>query len=181
MAMQGLSDAKSRREFVRRNHTCVVGYARRTGPPSMSIVHYVMDGDDIVFLTMAERQKAKAVRRDGQLSVCVLAGHPGGLAWPPEYLVVDGKATIDSDLDHVVAQALRVAPIMTGKDLPPQAIPIVREMMKRESRVVIRVTPESTFHSPAVHPENEAQVIAAGASGQPVHGLGARLPWRESE
>ena len=74
-----MNDAKSRRDFVRRNHTCVVSYARKTAPPSMSIVHYAVDGDDIVFLTMAERQKAKAVQRLGQLSVCILAGEPGGL------------------------------------------------------------------------------------------------------
>lgn len=181
MAIHELSNVESRREFVRRNHTCVIGYARSTGLASMSIVHYVMDGDDIVFLTMAARQKAKAVRRLGRLSVCVLAGHPGGLAWPPEYLVVDGKATLDSDLDRVVQQALRIAPIMTGKELPAQAIPIVREMMKRENRVIIRVAPESTFHSPAVHPENEAQVIEAGKSGKAVHGLGSRLPWNGPE
>jgi hypothetical protein len=53
--------------------------------------------------------------------------------------------------------------------------------MKRENRVIVRVAPESTFHSPAVHPENEAQVIEAGSSGKAVHGLGARLRWREPE
>ena len=177
MEIKDLSTAESRRDFVRRNHTCVVAYARRSGPPSMSIVHYAMDGDDIVFLTMSDRQKAKAVRRDGQLSVCVLAGVPRGLAWPPEYVVVDGRAAIDADLERVVAQALRIAPIMTGSPLPEQAVPVVRAMMRKEKRVVVRVTPESTFHSPAVHPDDGAQVVEAGREGRPLHGLGARLPW----
>ena len=42
---------------------------------------------------MAERQKAKAVQRLGQMSACILAGEQGGLSWPPEYLVVEGVCT----------------------------------------------------------------------------------------
>lgn len=173
-----MNDAESRREFVRSNHTCVVPYARKTSPPSMSIVHYAMDGDDIVFLTMSERQKAKAVRRLGQLSACILAGESGGLSWPPEYLVVDGKATISTDMDDVVEQASKIVPIMTGKPLPTEAFPAVRQLLEREKRVVVRITPESTFHSPAVHPDDNEEVVQAGESDEAVHGLGARLPWR---
>lgn len=52
-----------------------------------------MDDDKIVFLTMADREKTKAVKRNDQLSICVL-GPERGLSWPPEYLVVDGTAEI---------------------------------------------------------------------------------------
>ncbi len=180
-APKNMSDATCRREFVRRNHTCVVSYARKTAPPSMSIVHYAMDGDDIVFLTMSERQKAKAVRRLGQLSLCVLDGEQGGLSWPPEYLVVDGKATISEDMDYVLEQALKIVPVMTGNELTKEAIPVVRQVLERERRVVVRVTPESTFHSPAVHPDDEEEVMEAGKSDKPLHGLGARLPWKDPE
>ena len=94
MADNELATIAERREFVENNHTCVVGYTRKAAPPSMSVVHYVMDGDSIVFLTMTERQKAKAVRREGELSLCILAATEDALAWPPEYLVVDGDAEI---------------------------------------------------------------------------------------
>ena len=175
MAMP-MNDAKSRRDFVRHNHTCVVSYERKTAPPSMSIIHYAMDGDDIVFLTMAERQKAKAVRRLGQMSACILAGEPGGLSWPPEYLVVDGKARVSTDMDDVMGVAAKIIPIMTGKPLPEAAFPGVRQVMEQEKRVVIRITPESTFHSPSVHDVEDADPD----SDQPLHGLGARIPWREA-
>jgi PPOX class probable F420-dependent enzyme len=175
MAKQ-MNDARSRRDFVRGNHTCVVSYTRKTAPPSMSIVHYAMDGDDIVFLTMAERQKAKAVQRLGQLSACILAGEPGGLSWPPEYLVVDGKAELSSDMDEVMDVAARIIPIMTGKPLPEEAHPGVRLVLQREKRVVIRIRPESTFHSPSVHDVEDVEPD----SDQPLHGLGARIPWREA-
>ena len=173
-----MTDTKSRRDFVRRNHTCVVSYARKTAPPSMSIVHYGMDGDDIVFLTMAERQKAKAVLRDGQLSACILAGESKGLSWPPEYLVVDCKARVVTDMDEVMQVAAKIIPIMSGQPLPEEALPVVRQHMEKEKRVVIRITPESTFHSPAVHPKDDGEFEGAD-DDKTLHGLGARLPWRE--
>jgi nitroimidazol reductase NimA-like FMN-containing flavoprotein (pyridoxamine 5'-phosphate oxidase superfamily) len=172
MADNDLVTIAQRRDFVCDNHTCVVSYARKVSPPSMSIVHYVMDDDKIVFLTMADRQKTKAVKRNEQLSICVLAGPQGGLSWPPEYLVVDGTAEIISDMDYVVARAMEVGPIMTGQPVPQEAKPMVREMMVRENRVAICVAPQSSFHSPSVHPEED------GVEDM-VHGLGARLPWAE--
>jgi len=153
----------------------VVGYTRSSAPPSMSIVHYVMDGDQIVFLTMAERQKAKAVKRHGELSICVLDGPQGGLSWPPEYIVVDGDAEIETDMEYVVGTAMRVGEIMTGNPIPEDAEPFVRDMMVRENRVAIKVSPTSTFHSPPVHPEGDD----AEAAEKMVHGLGARLPWAD--
>ena len=175
MADNELATIEQRREFVDNNHTCVVGYTRKAAPPSMSIVHYVMDGDNIVFLTMTDRQKAKAVARNGELSLCVLAATDNALAWPPEYLVIDGKAEIITDMDYIVRVAMGVGEIMRGEPVPEAAEPMVREMMVREKRVAISVSPTSTFHSPSVHPESDD----AEATAKMVHGLGARLPWSE--
>lgn len=178
MADNELATSAQRRAFVFDNHTCVVGYGRRTAGPSMSIVHYVMDGDRIVFLTMSARQKAKAVKRGVPLSVCVLAGHglagqERGLAWPPEYLIVDGTSELVTDMDYIVERAFGIGEIMRGEPVPAAARPAVREMMTREKRVAVRFTPESTFHSPSVHPESDGK----GGTKEMVHGLGARLPW----
>ena len=175
MADNELATIAQRRDFVDNNHTCVVGYARQSAPPSMSIVHYVMDGDKVVFLTMTERQKAKAVKRNGELSLCVLAATEDALAWPPEYLVLDGAAEIVTDIDYIVKIAMGVGGIMRGEPVPEAAAPMVRDMMIRENRVAIRVSPRSTFHSPSVHPEDDS----AEATEKMVHGLGARLPWAQ--
>ncbi|MEM7016538.1 MAG: pyridoxamine 5'-phosphate oxidase family protein [Pseudomonadota bacterium] len=175
MADNELATIAQRRDFVENNHTCVVGYTRKAAPPSMSIVHYVMDGDKIVFLTMAARQKAKAVKRNGEVSVCVLAATEDALAWPPEYLVIDGDADIVTDMDYVVKIAMEVGGIMRGEPVPEAAEPMVREMMVREDRVAICVSPRSTFHSPSVHPDKDDP----DAEAKMVHGLGARLPWAE--
>ena len=47
-----------RRAFVAKHRTCIFGFQRKQGPPSMSVVYYVLEGDDILISTMAERAKA---------------------------------------------------------------------------------------------------------------------------
>jgi len=49
----------------------------------MTIVYYLMDGNDILVSTMAGRGKAKAIARNGRVSLCVLDEK-----WPPTYLLV---------------------------------------------------------------------------------------------
>jgi hypothetical protein len=49
-----------RRAFVAEHRTAVFGYPRRDDGPSMSVVYYVMDGDDrILVSTMRDRGKAR--------------------------------------------------------------------------------------------------------------------------
>ena len=48
--------------------------------------------------------------------------------------------------------------------------------MEQEKRVVIRITPVSSFHSPSVHHVEDADPDA----DELLDGLGARLPWREA-
>lgn len=105
----------------------------------------------------------------------MLDGPQGGLSWPPEYLVIDGDAELNTDMRYIVDRAMEVGAVMTGKPVPEAARPMVQAMMEKEGRVAVCVTPTSTFHSPSVHPDaNDAR-----AAEKIQHGLGARLPWSE--
>jgi PPOX class probable F420-dependent enzyme len=159
-------NVEERRRFVEEHRTCVFGYDRKSGPPSMSIVYYVMDGDDMLVSTMADRAKAKAVHRSGEVSLCVLDEN-----WPVTYLVVYGKATIETDPERVVDLMLKVGELMSGETLPEKARPAVKAMAEREKRVVIRVKPQATFETAPKH-------LHAGDDGSKLdHGLGNTLPW----
>src|ERR1700760_3616299 len=57
-------DREERRQFVRDHRTCIFGYNRKNDGPAMNVVYYLMDGDDLLVSTMADRAKAKAVQRD---------------------------------------------------------------------------------------------------------------------
>jgi Pyridoxamine 5'-phosphate oxidase len=53
---------------MRTARRCSVITAKSDGP-SLSVVYYVMDGDDLLMSTMWERGKAKAVRRNPKVSL----------------------------------------------------------------------------------------------------------------
>lgn len=155
-----------RRNFVQRHKTCVFGFERQAGPPSMSIVYYTMDGDDLLISTMAGRAKTKAVERLGEVSICVLDEQ-----WPVTYLVVYGKARVERDLHLTGTVMMKIGEIMSGNPIPETARPVVEAMATKEDRVVVRVSPEFTFYSPPVH-------LNAGDDGSKLeHSYGQRLPW----
>jgi hypothetical protein len=56
---------EERREFVYQHRTCVFGYPRRHDGPAMTVVYYLVDGEDLLISTMAARGKAHAVRHPG--------------------------------------------------------------------------------------------------------------------
>jgi nitroimidazol reductase NimA-like FMN-containing flavoprotein (pyridoxamine 5'-phosphate oxidase superfamily) len=84
-------NAAERRGFVRTHGTAIFGYARKNDGPSMTVVYYVMDGDDILISTTATRSKARAVARNSKASLCVLDE-----SWPFAYLTVYCNAIVDA-------------------------------------------------------------------------------------
>jgi PPOX class probable F420-dependent enzyme len=136
-------DREERRQFVRDHRTCVFGYARKEHGPAMTIVYYVMDGDDLLISTMIAREKAKAVERDARVSICVLDEK-----WPPTYLQVYGTAMLERDEKKGADMLVKVVELMAGQPVPPERRGQVVAMAKEEGRVVIRVTPYATFATP---------------------------------
>lgn len=157
---------EARRAFVREHRTAIFGYNRKSHGPAMTIVYYAMDGDDILVSTMADREKAKAVARSGKVSLCILDEQ-----WPPTYLQVYCDAVVDRDEDNVVELMMRIAGVMAGKPMPENVRPMVREGARREGRVVLRLTPYATFHTPPRH-VNEASDIEGLT-----HETSASVPW----
>ncbi len=157
-----------RREFVENHRTCVFAFQRKQGPPSMSVVYYVMDSDDLLISTMAERAKAKAIARTREASVCVLDEK-----WPLTYLQVYGPAAVEENFKTTVDLMMKVAKIMSGQPLPEAARPLVEAKAREERRVVIRLKPQWTVYSPPVH------LYAGDDDSKMQHGLAERMAWRE--
>jgi PPOX class probable F420-dependent enzyme len=156
-----------RRAFVRSHRTCVFGYARRADGPAMSVVYYVVTGDDdLLISTMAERAKAHAVGRDPKVSLCVLDEH-----WPFAFLQVYADAVIDRDPDLIVDVMMAVGWRMSGEQLPDDARPVVEAMAQQEGRVVLRCRPYATFATPPrhLHSNDQDERITHWTSGS--------VPW----
>jgi PPOX class probable F420-dependent enzyme len=138
---------EERRQFVRDHRTAIFGYNRREHGPAMTVVYYLMESDDeLLVTTMAERAKAKSVRRDGRVSLCVLDEN-----WPLTYLQVYGTATIDDDYDTAVDVLRRVLDLMAGETMPESTRSDVERMVRDEQRVVVRIKPYATFETPPRH------------------------------
>jgi PPOX class probable F420-dependent enzyme len=139
-------DQEQRRQFVRDHRTCIFGYARQNHGPAMTVVYYVMDGDDLLISTMAARGKPRAVERDGRVSLCVLDE-----SWPVTYLQVYGQAAVERDRELAVDVLTRVIALMADQPVPAGRRPQIEQMVDDEQRVVIRVTPYATFETPPRH------------------------------
>jgi len=157
-------NGEERRDFVRNHRTAVFGFARAADGPSMSCVYYVMDGEDILVSTMAGRAKARAVRRNPKVSLCVLDEN-----WPPTYLLVYGEARIEEAGGEDLL--IRICELMAEQPMPDAERSKLIDLAREERRVVVRIKPYSTFESPPRHVYNPDDV--AGLT----HDYGASLPW----
>jgi PPOX class probable F420-dependent enzyme len=159
-----------RRDFVAGHRTAIFGYGRRKDGPAMTVVYYVFDGDEILVSTMAARAKAKAVDRNQKVSLCVLDEQ-----WPPTYVQVSCDAKLETDPEANVDLAMRIAGLMAGKPMPEDVRPLIAEGVRREDRVVLRLTPYATFHTPSRHVNNSDDINEDNKNL--VHTLGTSLPW----
>jgi PPOX class probable F420-dependent enzyme len=159
-------DRAERREFVRKHRTCIFGYNRKNDGPAMTVVYYVLDGDDLLISTMSARAKALAVKRNPKISLCVLDEQ-----WPLTYLQVYGDATLEEDFELAVDVMRRVIDLMAGEEMPAAKLPEIRRMCQREGRVVIRVKPYATFATPPRH------VYKAEDIDGLTHFTSTSLPW----
>ena len=119
------------REFLEQHRLVIVGLPGK-GAPSLTPVYYALDGDDIVISTTAARYKAKAVRRNPDVALCVL-----GEQQPFPYMTVYGHGTIEEQ--GAVDVMMKVGERMTGNPIPEAARPAVEQRAKDEGRVVLRV------------------------------------------
>ncbi len=156
-----------RRRFVETHRTCVFGYGRRSDGPAMSVVYYVpAENGDLFVATMGERAKAKAVGRNGKVSLCVLDE-----TWPFAYLQVFCDAVIDPDGETLVDVMMAVAARMSGEVLGPELRPMVKALGDEEGRVLIRCRPYATFVTPPRHLHRNDQ------DERLTHWVSASMPW----
>ncbi|MGB2695021.1 MAG: PPOX class F420-dependent oxidoreductase [Dehalococcoidia bacterium] len=129
-----MSISAQQREFLEKKRLAIVGLDRKAGPPHLTPVYYALDGDDIVISTTAARFKAKAVRGNPEVSLCVLGEEP-----PFPYLLIYGNGAIEES--GAVDVMMTIGERMMGNPLPDSARPAIEERAKKEGRVVLRVTP----------------------------------------
>ena len=133
----------------------------------MSVVYYIpAENGDLLVATMADRAKAKAVARNGKVSLCVLDE-----TWPFAYLQVYCDAAIDPDDETLVDVMMAVAGRMSGEALGAELRPMVKAMGEEEGRVLVRCRPYATFVTPPRHLHRNDQ------EERLTHWVSASMPW----
>jgi PPOX class probable F420-dependent enzyme len=106
-------DADEIRAFLTAGtRTGKLAVTRLDGSPMVVPVWFAVDADDtLLFTTWRDTIKAKALRRDGRVSLCVDEEHP-----PYAFVRVDGVATLSDDPDLLAMWATRIGARYMGAE-----------------------------------------------------------------
>lgn len=116
--------------------TAKVATTRRDGRPHVVPVWFVLDGQELVFATPSDSIKARTLRRNPRVSVCVDVQEP-----PFEFVVIDGAATLTEDPAAVAAGYGKIAARYGSScDTEPTGDPY-----DRGAGVLVRVAPRSVL------------------------------------
>ncbi len=104
------------REFVcAGTRTGKLATTRRDGRPHVVPIWFVLEGDDLVFMTGADTVKGRALARTGRASICVDDDRP-----PYAFVTVSGAVTLSADLDEMLPVSIRIAARYMGEELAEQ-------------------------------------------------------------
>ena len=127
-------DSEEWHDFLsERTRTAKVATTRKDGRPHVAPVWFVLDGDDVIFTTHTNTVKGKALRRDGEVSLCVDDERP-----PFAFVMVEGHAEVSEDLDEL----LRWATVIAGRYLGEERAEEYGVRNAVEGELLVRVRPE---------------------------------------
>jgi PPOX class probable F420-dependent enzyme len=105
---------------------------RRDGRPHVVPIWFVLDGDDVVFTTGTTSVKARAMRGNPTVCMCVDDENP-----PFAFVMIEGIATLSDDLDEMLAYATAIGGRYMGAER-------AEEFGRRNAgsgELLVRVTP----------------------------------------
>jgi PPOX class probable F420-dependent enzyme len=91
--------------------TAKLATTRKDGRPHVAPVWFVLDGDDVIFTTHTNTVKGQALRRAGEVSLCVDDERP-----PFAFVLVEGVAKVSEDLDELLQWATVIAGRYMGEE-----------------------------------------------------------------
>ena len=101
-----------RRAFLMQGtRTGTLGTVRADGRPHVAAVWFVLDGDDLVFMTGSGTVKGRNLRRDPRATLLVDDDTP-----PFGFVRCDGVVTIAEDLDEMLVWSTRIASRYMGPE-----------------------------------------------------------------
>ncbi len=109
-----------------------VATVRKDGQAHIAPVWFTLDGNTIIFTTGEKSVKAANIRRDPRVSLCIDDETP-----PYAYLIVEGTATVSSDLNAL----LHWATVVGGRYMGQELAETYGKRNGVAGEVLVRVTP----------------------------------------
>lgn len=114
--MPKMTDAEYRAFMTEGTRTGKLATVRADGRPHVAPVWFVMDGDDILFMTGEDTVKGKNIQRDGRVALSVDDENP-----PFSFVLVEGKAQImQPSQEELLRWSTQIAGRYMGDDLAEQ-------------------------------------------------------------
>jgi PPOX class probable F420-dependent enzyme len=109
--MQEMTAQEVRAFLLDTARTGKLGTVREDGRPHVAPIWFDLDGDGIVFTTWYESVKARNMRRDPRMTLCVDDENP-----PFAFVLLDGVATLEEHAADLTHWATRIAGRYMGQD-----------------------------------------------------------------
>jgi len=119
------------RAFLDAKRFAVLGTMNPSGSPHLTVMWYLLDGDEILFNTAAGRQKEGNLERDPRVSLLVY--DDGGY----KYMRIDGRVRIITDHETTQNDIRRLASRYYGDQARVERA--VRENFGKQKRITYRL------------------------------------------
>ena len=136
------------RDFLDSNRVGVLATASPGAKPRQSLVYFARDGERLLISTLADRLKARDVRRSAWASLCVMGHEP-----PYPSATFSGPAEIlTSGIGIPTAEVMQR---ITGAAERPE--PLTDEALAEAGRVVLAITVERVTATNYIEPTSTTQ------------------------
>jgi PPOX class probable F420-dependent enzyme len=136
------------REFLDSEPVGVLATQAADGRPRQSLVYFTREGDRLLISTLADRLKARDVRRTAWATLCVMGHEP-----PFPSATFSGPAEILTT--GIGPASTAIAQRVTGKAEPPE---LSDETLAEAGRVILAITVEKVTAANYVSPATGARV-----------------------
>ncbi|MBV8083186.1 MAG: PPOX class F420-dependent oxidoreductase [Chloroflexi bacterium] len=110
--MHTMAPAEWRAFLEAGTRTAKLSVVRADGSPHGAPVWFVLDRDDLVFMTGRDTLKGRCLRRDGRVALCVDDEAP-----PFAFVLIRGRARLSEDLAEMLPLSIRIAARYMGPAL----------------------------------------------------------------
>jgi PPOX class probable F420-dependent enzyme len=99
-----MTDEQAKAFLAHGTRTGKVATVRADGRPHVAPIWFILDGDDLVFMTGAGTLKGKSLQRDPRASLVVDLEEP-----PYAFVLVEGTVTLSEDLEEMLPLSIAIA------------------------------------------------------------------------